>query len=191
MFRAPVHTIQGIPRHHRVTLGSPCIGEVSFLQDHHGVPDVRVPEMHPHLRPRRCPATTPFDWSGPSPRLDRKLHPIIPWLVAAPLFLVSLLTQLPSIHVVLGLEVRHQWPLCQLLPALWELDPYFCTYFDSYEIILSIIKKLLVAFLSLSNYPPALSLVEFSLFFVRLGWNLLKARLTVDLRTAPKPCVLL
>ena len=99
------------------------MGEVALIQYHHGVPDVPVLELHLHYRPRWRPATSPFDWSGPRSRPRQKRHPISPWLVPAPVYLISLLPQPPFSHTVLVLAMRHHWPLCQLLPVLWAWDP--------------------------------------------------------------------
>ena len=84
------------------------MGEVTILQDHHGVPDMPLTEVHPHLCPRLLLATANFDWAGHRPRTFRKLHLVGPWIVATPVCLVSLLPQPPFIHTVLGLAVRHQ-----------------------------------------------------------------------------------
>ena len=84
------------------------MSEVSLLQDHHCVPDVPVPEVHPHCCMHLRPVTAPFDWAGPRPRPFRKLHLVSPWIVAAPVCLVSPRPQPPFSHAVLGLAVRHQ-----------------------------------------------------------------------------------
>ena len=71
------------------------MGEVALLQDHHSVPDVPVPEVHPHRRLCQRPATAPFDCAGPRPRPPSKRYPVSPWLVAAPVYLVYLRPQPP------------------------------------------------------------------------------------------------
>ena len=83
------------------------MGEVALLQYHHGVPDVPVPEVHPHRRPRQRLATTPFDWAGTRSCLLIKCHHVGSGLVA-PGCLIALRYQ-PTFHyAVLGLAVRHQ-----------------------------------------------------------------------------------
>ena len=42
-----VVTIQGFQGYQNITMGAPWVGEVSLLQDDHGVPDGYVEEMHP------------------------------------------------------------------------------------------------------------------------------------------------
>ena len=116
----PIH---GLPLHQHVTQGSPCMGEVALLQDHHNVSDMPIPEVKYHRCPCRRPATAPFDWAGPRHHPHRKRHLVGPWLFAEPVWIVSLRPQPPFSHDVLGLVVRHQWPLSKLLPALWAWDP--------------------------------------------------------------------
>ena len=65
-------------------------GGFALLQYHHGVPDMQMPEVHRHRRPRRRLATTPFNWAGPRSTLCSKQHPVGPGLVALG-YLVSLL----------------------------------------------------------------------------------------------------
>ena len=73
--------------------------------------------MYPRLRPCWRLAATPLYWEGYRPCLCRELHPVLPWLVA-PFFSVALLPRSPLLYAVLGLVVRSQWPLRQVLPAL-------------------------------------------------------------------------
>ena len=62
---APMHPNQSSPWYQHVAHMTPWVGEVTLLQYHHGVPDVPVPEMHPHGCPHCRPATTPLNWAGP------------------------------------------------------------------------------------------------------------------------------
>ena len=83
------------------------MGGVALLQYHHGVSDMPVPEVYPHGRLGRRPATTPINWSGPQTYLLRKFHPERSGSVA-PAFLVALLPPTPFCHSVVGLAVRSQ-----------------------------------------------------------------------------------
>ena len=66
---AQMHPIQSPSWHQNVAQRAPQVGDVSLIQDHHGVLDVPVPEMHPNGCPRRYLATTPLNWAGPWSRL--------------------------------------------------------------------------------------------------------------------------
>ena len=88
----PIH---GLQRHQHVKQGAPRVGEDALLQDYHGVPDVPVPEVHPHCRPHRLLATTTFDWVGPRSRPRWTRHPVgsgifIPITRVCPAFLAML-----------------------------------------------------------------------------------------------------
>ena len=102
-----MHPIQGLSWHHYVIQGAPWVGEVSLLQDQHGVPEGPVPEVHPHHRPRQRLAPTLFDWVEPRSHPCNKLQPVGSRLVD-PVCLVSILSQPSFSHAVLGLVVHHQ-----------------------------------------------------------------------------------
>ena len=80
--------------------------------------------MHPRGCPHLRPATTPLNWAGPWYDLFRERHPKFPGLVApVAISLIVILLCPPSRYAVLGLAVDIQWPPCEVLPALWTVDP--------------------------------------------------------------------
>ena len=68
--------IQRPPGDLHVAIGAPWVGEVSFLQHHHGVEDMLVHEVHPYCRPRRHFTRAPLHWAYPRSPLFRKGHPV-------------------------------------------------------------------------------------------------------------------
>ena len=96
--------------------------EVELLQYHHGVPEVPIPEVHPHGGPRHHLSTTPLNWEVPWPHLFWKHHPVSLGLIA-PSFPFYLLSWYLICNAVLGFSVRIQWLLSQVLPVLRASDP--------------------------------------------------------------------
>ena len=64
LFCVYVRPLRVNTRRHHVSQGSPWVGEVALLQDHYGVPDVPVPEVHPCHNPCQRPTTKPYEWKG-------------------------------------------------------------------------------------------------------------------------------
>ena len=51
------------------------MGGVDLLQYDHGVPDVLIPELHPHGRLSFRPSTTPLNWAGHRPNNSTNIQP--------------------------------------------------------------------------------------------------------------------
>ena len=52
------------------------MGEVSLLQNDHGVPDMPVQKMYPHCRPRCCLSWSSLNWAAQQDSLGREDHAV-------------------------------------------------------------------------------------------------------------------
>ena len=59
-----VPVVSCLPWDQHVALGAPWVGEVSLLQNDHNIPDMPVEKVHPHRRPRPCPAWAALHWAA-------------------------------------------------------------------------------------------------------------------------------
>ena len=96
------------------------MGEVSILQNDHGVQDMPVQKMDPHLRPCRRSSWESLYWAGPQASPDREGHAIRPRLFPCGRGFPD-----PSIlcrSCIMYHPVPHQRSLNHLLLALPEIE---------------------------------------------------------------------
>ena len=115
-------SVQRTPGDHNVTSGAPWVGEVSFLQNDHGVLDMLVQKMDMHRRPCCRSSRESLNQAAPRASLGQEGCVICPWFFPhgkgfqTPYLLFR--SRMLCHHVPCHRSSRH------LIPALPVLHPY-------------------------------------------------------------------